>query len=50
VDEAIKYNEPLEQFLSQKPEESNGIQECYDKLAKIVDYKPSAPQKAKKAR
>lgn len=39
VDEAIKYHEPLEQFLGQKPTERSSLAQGYAALAKILGEK-----------
>ena len=36
VDDAIKFHEPLENFLRQRKEESLGLEECYKQLASIL--------------
>jgi flagellum-specific ATP synthase len=37
LDKAINYYSQLEQFLSQKPNESENLEDCYRKLAKILE-------------
>ena len=39
VDLAIKYHEPLEEFLRQKPDEKFSLEEAYQKLSEILDDK-----------
>lgn len=39
VDEAIKYHEPLEQYLSQKPTERSTLTDGYAKLAELLGEK-----------
>lgn len=36
VDEAIKYHEPLEEFLKQAPKDATPLAECYQKLQEIL--------------
>lgn len=42
VDDAIFYNDALEEFLSQKVDEKNNFDECYAKLTEILSQKVSA--------
>lgn len=37
VDMAIQYHKPLEEFISQRKEENTPLEECYRKLAEILD-------------
>lgn len=39
VDEAIKYNEPLEKFLSQRPQDRSTLAEGYAQLAQVLGVK-----------
>ncbi len=43
IDEAIHYNPLLENFLSQRKEESTSLGEGYAELARILNVKPDSP-------